>query len=164
MNALFLCLGGNMGNRAALLKQALAQIDNLIGTIECKSSVYESEAWGHSSERGYYNMVVKVITTLSPEAALKICLSIEQELGRIRSSKGYHDRTMDIDIILFGDLIRTEPTLILPHPRFHLRKFVLLPLHEIAANLQEPVSRKTIAQLLENCEDASTIVNIGSLY
>ena len=164
MNALFLCLGGNMGNRAALLKQALELISSKIGSIERQSSVYETEAWGHSSNRGYYNMVVNVNTRLSAEEVLQICLSIESQLGRTRSGDGYHDRTMDIDIIFYNTMISENPDLTVPHARFHLRKFVLVPMKEIAPLYIDPVSKKTITQLLENCADTSTIVNIGSLY
>ena len=163
MNALFLCLGGNMGNRAALLKQALEQISSKIGPIECQSSVYETEAWGHTSALGYYNMVIKASTPLKVEEVMLRCLDIERELGRTRSGEGYHDRTMDIDIIFYNDFISKNEDIIVPHPRFHLRKFVLVPLQEIAPLWSDPLSRQTISQLLENCPDTSTIVNIGSL-
>lgn len=163
MNALFLCLGGNMGNRAALLKEALELIRSKIGPIECQSSVYETEAWGHTSNRGYYNMVVQVSTLLSAEEVLRICLSIEGQLGRTRSGVGYQDRTMDIDIIFYNTMISKNQDLTVPHPRFHLRNFVLVPLQEIAALYIDPLSKQTITQLLENCPDTSTISNIGSL-
>jgi 2-amino-4-hydroxy-6-hydroxymethyldihydropteridine diphosphokinase len=163
MNALFLSLGGNMGNRAALLNQALELISSKIGPVEYQSSVYETEAWGHSSKRGYYNMVVQVNTILSAEEVLQICFNIERQLGRTRSGGGYHDRTMDIDIIFYNTMISKNPDLTVPHSRFHLRKFVLVPMHEIAPLYIDPLSMQTITQLLENCKDTSTIVKIGSL-
>ncbi|MFA8450571.1 MAG: 2-amino-4-hydroxy-6-hydroxymethyldihydropteridine diphosphokinase [Bacteroidales bacterium] len=153
----FLLLGGNQGNRTELIQQAELFITQLTGTIVQKSLIYESEAWGFKAENNFLNSVVEIETNLSPEKLLETVLGIEDKLGRKRSGEGYSSRTMDIDILFYDNLIIKTPTLTIPHPRLHLRKFTLLPLAEIAPNYTHPELHKTLELLRLECQDNSKV-------
>jgi 2-amino-4-hydroxy-6-hydroxymethyldihydropteridine diphosphokinase len=157
MNAAFLCLGGNMGDRLALLREAKELI--LIAGIEIRaqSGIYETQAWGGDPTSGdYYNQCIKVETEMQATDLMQVLLSIEQKMGRSRSSDKNSPRTMDIDILLFNNNIINDSNVEIPHPRMHLRQFVLKPLSEIAASVMHPVLHKTIGQLLLECRDTLT--------
>lgn len=159
MNAAYLCLGGNIGDREAFLAEAQRRIAQQAGTVKQVSSVYETEAWGVSGQQPYLNCCLSIETALSPEDLLRVLLEIEQELGRTRDSrKTYEPRTIDIDILLYDALVLEQEHLIVPHPRLHLRKFVLIPLSEIAGAYLHPVLNKTIFNLLEECRDMSEVI------
>lgn len=161
MNAVYLCLGGNIGDREAFLAEAARQIGEKAGTVKQLSSVYETEAWGVSGQQAYLNRCISVESDLAPVELLNVLLDIEKELGRTRDPwKTYEPRTIDIDMLLYNGLVLEQEHLTLPHPRLHLRKFVLIPLNEIAGAYLHPVLNKTIFNLLEECPDTSEV----SLY
>lgn len=164
MNAVILSLGGNLGDRKAILKAAVAELTAAVGEIRLFSSIYECEAWGYESSGNFYNMVIEIVTDLTAEEVLTTSLAIESNLGRTRSAKGYADRTCDIDMIFYNQRIVKDKTLILPHPRYHLRKFVLFPLLEIKPNGYDFEKQKSFKTLLEECPDTSGIQKIGGLY
>ena len=134
--ALVLSLGSNMGDRRSLLNRAIALIEERIGAVQRVSSFIETEPWGFESEHPFLNAACMVLTTLSPEQCLKETQQIERELGRTTKSKDgiYHDRPIDIDLLMYGDLKLSTPTLTLPHPRMQERDFVMIPLREILPN------------------------------
>lgn len=158
MNVTYLCLGGNIGDRETALKLALSKIEEQIGKITSQSSIYETEAWGVENQQAYLNQCIEVKTNLSAPSLIESLLLIEKELGRMRTiSATYEPRTIDIDILFYNQDIIDEPKLMVPHPRLHLRKFVLIPLNEIASNYLHPLLNKTIFSLLSECEDSSDV-------
>lgn len=162
---LLLLLGGNSGDRLALLRNALAMIEERIGVIKGCSSVYETEPWGFESSDSFYNVAAFVDTELSGEEALDIALGIEQELGRVRNStQRYGSRTMDIDIILCGDQIINTDRLQVPHPRMCERRFVLVPAVELLPNYVHPIRNLTLSALLANCSDDLEVKKVGEIF
>lgn len=153
MNEAFLGLGGNEGNRLENLNDSIRAIELECGKITMKSSIYETEAWGLQTEKKFLNQVIKLQTKLSAQKLLDKLLRIEQNLGRERSKHGYADRTVDIDILFMNEEILETEELQIPHPRLHLRKFILIPLNEIAADHIHPVLQTSISKLLEKCQD-----------
>jgi len=148
MNNVTLLIGGNLGNRLENIRQAIDYIEERIGKIKQRSSVYESEPWGFEAEHCFLNAVVVVETALLPEAVLREAQDIENIMGRIRNGSGYTSRTMDIDILFFNDDVINTPTLTVPHPRLHERRFVLLPLAEVMPDKVHPVLGKSVKELL----------------
>lgn len=158
MNAAYLCLGGNIGDREAFLAEARRRIEARAGAVKQASPVYETEAWGVSGQQAYLNCCISIETALAPEELLRVLLEIETELGRTRDPwKTYEPRTIDIDMLLYNNLVMEQEHLILPHPRLHLRKFVLIPLSAIAGEYLHPVLNKTIFNLLRECQDTSNV-------
>jgi len=153
MHNCFLLLGGNQGNRLEMLKHAELAIIEKVGEIVQASSMYETEAWGFRSEQMFYNKVLQVETALIARQVLRTILAIENELGRVRNSKIYVSRIIDIDMLFFDDEIINEPKLQVPHPKLHQRMFTLLPLMEICPHKFHPSLKLTIAQLLDQCDD-----------
>lgn len=151
----YLALGSNLGDRIANLVAAREAIGASIGcTLKQSSSLYESAAWG-SSERqpDYLNAVIAIDTTLAPTALWRCTSDIEFAHGRVRSSVPNAARTLDIDLLLFAELIIDTDELVLPHPRMHLRKFVLCPLLEIAPDVSIPgrgAARALTSQLVDS--------------
>ena len=131
--SLFLSLGSNLGDREQTLHRAIALIGERIGTVQRVSSFIETEPWGFQSEHPFLNAACMVLTKLSPIECLEATQQIERELGRrTKSHDGiYHDRPIDIDLLLYDDLHISTPTLTLPHPRMQERDFVMIPLREI---------------------------------
>ena len=156
----YLLLGSNLGNREKYLEEAISMISMKVGMIIDRSSVYETAPWGFDSKESFLNCVIRVQTEFTPETVLHEILQIEQVMGRIRTGDGYSSRVIDIDILFYNDLISDQPDLIIPHPRLHLRRFTLVPLEEIAAGFLHPVFRKTITELLMECQDEGRV----SLY
>lgn len=158
MNVAYLCLGGNIGNRETAINEALLQISQSAGKIISRSGVYETEAWGVTNQQAYLNMCICIQTSFASKELITTLLHIEKELGRERNLyHTYEPRTIDIDILFYNNEIINEENLIVPHPRLHLRKFVLIPLNEIASTHLHPVLNKTIFSLLEECADVSDV-------
>lgn len=139
MTDLYLSLGSNIGDREETLHRAITLINERVGTVQRVSSFIETEPWGFKSKNRFLNAACLVLTTLSPEECLKATQQIERELGRKRKSRNgvYHDRPIDIDLLMYGDLTLSTPKLTLPHPRMQERDFVMIPLREILPNTKE---------------------------
>ncbi len=159
-HVVYLGLGTNLGNKKANIRRAVRKIEELIGTVERQSALYETEPWGFSSENMFVNAVVRVRTELSPMQLLRVTQQIERDMGRTRKSVRrsgsensisgdsqlhggeqlpvYHDRPIDIDILLYDDLTVDEPELKIPHPLMQERDFVMIPLREIIDEDQVP--------------------------
>ena len=152
MNVAYLLIGSNLGNRSANLQNALHQIEKNCGKIQDLSAIYETAAWGLTNQPSFYNQAVIIETNLTPNALMEQLLSIETNMGRIRTVK-LGPRLIDLDILLINNLIINTESLILPHPAMEYRRFVLLPLAEIAPNLAHPILQKTIQELLLVCTD-----------
>ena len=150
MATAYLSLGSNLGDRLRLIQEAFAALTVEAGPVTALSSLYETEPWGFSSPHRFLNVALALETTLSPETLLAVTQRIERDLGRTHKSVDgrYADRTIDIDLLFVGDAVLDTPALTLPHPRLHLRRFVLEPLCEIAPDLCHPLLRKSVSQLL----------------
>lgn len=155
-------LGSNQGDKIAILQKAGERLQQLSIAPIVVSSLYESEPWGFEAEEWFLNQAVKIETDLKPHDLLRSILEIERSLGRVRQNgdgriAGYSSRTIDIDILLYENFVSETVDLQLPHPRMHLRRFVLMPLSEVAPGLIHPVLNVSIKKLLEECKDKSKI-------
>jgi len=157
MSIVFLGIGTNLGNRESNLSEAILKIEEHIGQVLQTSSVYETAPWGFDAENDFLNMAVSVETDHSPAEIMKKITRIESMLGRERNQDRYSSRIIDIDILLYDDLVLNEDGLKIPHPLIHERKFVLAPLCELAPDLIHPVFGKSMSVLLEDCRDRSKI-------
>ncbi len=153
----YLSLGSNLGNRLANLQKAIFRIQHKVGSILDISSVYENPAIGFEGDQ-FLNIVISVLTPLSPTELLDTLLQIEQYFGRVRSEDGgYSSRTLDIDIIYYGSEIINNDDLVIPHPQMQHRNFVLKPLGDIAPQFYHPVLHKDTRNLLQECKDRSKL-------
>lgn len=153
MNTAYILLGSNEGDRLFHLSRALELIEQKAGTLVKRSGVYVTVAWGYQDQPDFLNQVVCIETGLSPQQLLKELLAIEQLLGRTRTATKWRQRIIDLDILFYNTLILKEETLCIPHPFIQDRKFVLVPLLEIAASLVHPVFQKDITTLTLECKD-----------
>jgi 2-amino-4-hydroxy-6-hydroxymethyldihydropteridine diphosphokinase len=144
----YISLGSNLGDKLNNLKKAVEYLQKLAGVVEQKSTIYESEPWGYASFNNFLNQVVHISTAIPPTDLLKVLLDIEQSLGRTRSTEGYQDRVIDLDILFYNDEIIHSEKLEIPHPRFAERLFMLEPMVEIAPNFKHPLLNKTTYALL----------------
>jgi 2-amino-4-hydroxy-6-hydroxymethyldihydropteridine diphosphokinase len=155
----YLGLGSNMGNRATNLRNAAGLIDKLIGKIARKSRIYDTEPWGKTDQDHFYNQVLMVNTTLDPRDLLEAITTIEKEMGRVKTEK-WGPRIIDIDILLYGKRVVRDKGLDIPHPEMHQRMFVLVPLMEIAPELEHPILKQPIDALYIECTDPTEVVDL----
>jgi 2-amino-4-hydroxy-6-hydroxymethyldihydropteridine diphosphokinase len=157
MNTAYILLGSNEGDRLQHLSGALNLIQKEIGTISRQSAIYVTVAWGYTKQPDFLNQVICLQTVLSPYQLLKNLLHIEQELGRVRTGTKWMQRIIDLDILFYNDLAMNEQELTIPHPHIQDRKFVLVPLQEIAGTFMHPVFKKNILELTAICRDTSEV-------
>ena len=165
MAIVYLSLGSNIGDRVGYVQQAtslLGACENI--NIVSTSSFYETEPWGMESENWFVNAVIQITTTLEPEQLLAECQRIENQLGRKRTDKNieYSDRTIDIDIIFYDNIIINTPTLTIPHKHFHRRVFMLIPMLEIAPDFVHPFFGKTVENLYEAIDEPEMVYLSGT--
>ena len=149
METAYLSLGTNLGDKQQNLLTAIQHIETRIGHIVAQSAFIATAPWGFTSEHSFLNACIAVATTLQPDALLQETQCIETEMGRTQKSDGtYHDRIIDIDILLYGDHAVRTPHLTIPHPLLSRRRFVLQPLAEIAPNVVPPGTSMSVADML----------------
>jgi 2-amino-4-hydroxy-6-hydroxymethyldihydropteridine diphosphokinase len=182
MKEVFILLGSNRGDRINYLAGGVQMIGEHAGKILKKSTIYETEPWGFEDSKPFLNQVVEIETVFQPGELLEKIMTIEAKLGRIRPFKScncsvlnqqtelhmtesgnqhsasiYSGRTIDLDILLYGERIVFNDNLMIPHPRLHERRFTLVPLNEIIPGLVHPVLKKTISMLLKECTDQGKV-------
>lgn len=162
MHKVFLGIGGNIGNKHDNFDKVIKIIEKELGLIKKSSSIYESPPWGFETKDNFWNKVLLIKTEFSPNELLKKIEKIENHFGRKRETENYDSREMDIDILYYDDIFIETKTLIIPHPKMQLRKFVLVPLSEIAPDLKHPLLRFTSIEMLENCKDGSVILKLDN--
>lgn len=150
-----LILGGNLGDRKELINQAVKSISEKSRLIAV-SAIYETQAWGNVAQGNFLNQVIQIETSLSPEKLFYQIQEIEEKLGRKRTEI-WGDRTMDIDILYFGDEVIDTPDLTIPHRFIQERRFVLVPVAEILPDMIHPVLGKSNRRLLEECQDLGEV-------
>jgi len=156
---IYLSLGSNEGDREGLLQMAIDSIRKYVGEVVRVSSTYEGEPLGFRSEKQFLNLCLEMKVEGSPQQLLLKLEAIEVKLGRLKPSifSEYTDRTIDLDIVFFDDLIVNSADLIIPHPKMHLRRFVLEPLAELCPDFIHPVLKKSVKDLLNECPDESKL-------
>lgn len=164
MAIVYLSLGSNSGDRIGYVQQATSLLnacDNI--SVIRTSAFYETEPWNMASETWFVNAVVEIKTKLSPMELLAECNRIEVQLGRKSSHSGvYEDRTIDIDILFYGDEIINEPNLTIPHKYLHLRAFTLVPLLELIPDYEHPVLHKSMIDLHSDLENPEMVFLYGT--
>lgn len=152
MNNAYLLIGGNEGNRIKYLKQARDLISANFGEILDQSSIYKTAAWGKTDQPDFLNQVLWISTPLDAASLMKKILLAEKKMGRLRTEK-YSPRIIDMDILFFNEEIINGAQLVIPHPEIQNRRFVLVPMNEIAPGFIHPVLHKSINTLLKECID-----------
>ena len=160
MSFVYLSIGSNIGDRIGYIKKALVALSKLPKTKITKiSSLYETEPYGRKEQPWFVNIVVEMFTELSPVELFKKCKSIEAKLGR-QVRERWAEREIDIDILLYDDLVISSEGFKIPHPDMHNRRFVLIPLSEIAPRVIHPLFKKSISELLIECKDTAKVIHI----
>jgi 2-amino-4-hydroxy-6-hydroxymethyldihydropteridine diphosphokinase len=161
MNMVFLLLGSNLNDREVLLKMAREAINLHIGQVTGESSIYETEPWGFQSGTNFLNQAITIRTSLEPTVVLEKILDIEKAMGRVRSGNGYGSRSIDIDILFFGDQVISRHDLQIPHPHLQERMFTLVPLCELDAGYVHPTLMKSVKELAAACPDNKKVFLYG---
>ncbi|WP_432822391.1 2-amino-4-hydroxy-6-hydroxymethyldihydropteridine diphosphokinase [Trichloromonas sp.] len=158
MTTAYLALGANLGDRLATFRQTRAALDRHAEIeVTGASAIFETDPVGGPAGQGaYLNAVLRVATTLAPDALLAACHELELRFGRIRQER-WGARTLDVDLLLYADVTCAGPELTLPHPRLHLRRFVLAPLLELAPDLSHPLLGQTIRELHAVLDDSAAV-------
>jgi 2-amino-4-hydroxy-6-hydroxymethyldihydropteridine diphosphokinase len=152
----FLSLGGNLGNTQEIFEACYPMIENKVGVILQQSSLYRTAAWGLQDQADFTNQVILVETTLNPHTILTEIQAIEKALGRERTIT-WGPRTLDLDILFIDQQIIQTTDLQVPHPHIQDRKFVLIPMEEIAGNFKHPVFKKSMIELLQETTDETAV-------
>ena len=163
MTPLYLALGSNLGDRQMSLQRGLQELAVRGVLTRRVSSLYDTDPVGFLDQPSFLNMAAEVAWGGSPEELLRHCLAAEKALGRVRQRQD-GPRTLDIDVLLAGDLILKSKGLEIPHPRMHLRRFVLQPLAEIAPHAVHPLMRLTVKELLESCQDDAGVRKVAEPF
>ncbi len=156
MHTIYLLLGSNLGDRKATLNATRIEVTEHVGVITKASHVFETAPWGKTDQQSFFNQALQVTTELKPKEVLRAIQKIEAAAGRQRTEH-WGPRTLDIDILLYDDLILDTRDLTVPHPRMKERRFVLAPLSEIAGDVIHPVLKMPISELLIGCPDQSEV-------
>ena len=166
MAIVYLSLGSNLGDRVGYIQQACSLLGNHSEiNIIATSSFYETEPWGMETNNWFVNAIVHITTTLPPELLLEECKKIEFLLGRKRNNESeYADRTVDIDIIFYDNLIINTPKLTIPHKHFHKRVFMIVPMLEIADDFVHPFFGRTVESLYEEIENPEMVCLYGTRF
>jgi len=159
MSKVYLSLGSNKGNRSVLINKATDEIEKKIGIIISRSSMYQSKSWGFNSN-DFYNICLLIDTDIEPKSLLINLKKIEKSMGREDIDGSYSDRFIDIDILFYDNIIIDSEDLKIPHPKIEIRKFVLVPMLEIANDYMHPILNKTINELDNDCDDQDTPLKI----
>ncbi len=160
MPSAYLGIGSNIGDKISYIKKSLVVLSKLPKTKITKvSSLYETEPYGRKEQPWFVNIAVEIFTELDPIELFKKCKAIELKLGRQKREK-WAEREIDIDILLYNNVIISTPELQIPHPDMHNRRFVLIPLSEIAPDVVHPILKKRISELLIECKDTTRIIHI----
>ncbi len=153
-------MGGNQGRVDETMRQATKMIEATLGRVVQQSSIYATKAWGPIPQPDFLNQAIEVQTVFPPEFVLNSILKIEKYFGRKRDVK-YGPRTLDIDILFYGNCIVNRTHLSIPHPEIQNRKFALIPLNEMRANFVHPILKKTMSQLLKECKDELDVIQLS---
>ncbi len=148
-------LGSNLDDREANLRNGVALLARSMEMLE-GSSVYETEPWGHKDQPRFLNLVCRARTAISPEELLHLCQETERAIGRTPTFR-YGPRMLDVDILAYGDNVINTPVLVVPHPKLAERRFVLVPLAEVAPEWVHPVTGATASELLKMVEDSGEV-------
>jgi 2-amino-4-hydroxy-6-hydroxymethyldihydropteridine diphosphokinase len=152
-----LSLGSNIEPRLEYLQIAVKQIKAKCGDVQAISDVFETEPWGFESSTPFLNCVLLLNTEMQPLELLEVVRLIEKSSGRQRNGSSYASRTLDVDVLFIDSLVFATADLTVPHPRLHLRKFVLQPLCQIQPLFEHPVLQKSVNKLFEDCKDNSDV-------
>jgi len=152
MSKVYLSIGSNKGNRSLLINKAIDEIEKKVGIIISRSSIYQSKSWGFDSN-DFYNLCLLIDTDIMPKSLLINLKKIEKSMGREDVDGSYSDRLIDIDILFYDNITTDSEDLKIPHPKIEIRKFVLVPMLEIADDYVHPILNKTIKELYNDCSD-----------
>jgi len=157
MNTVYIQLGSNIGERESFITKSMHKVEDDIGKIITASSIFETTAWGNENQNNFLNSVIEIKTPFDAFTILQKSQEIENNLGRERSNK-WGERTIDIDILFYNNKIINTKELTVPHPLIQKRKFVLVPLSEIAPNYMHPILKKNISTLLSESKDTQKVL------
>lgn len=164
MSTAYLCAGSNIGDRVGYLQQANNLLKDTEGiTVLDSSSIYETEPVGYKDQEWFANAVLKIQTSLNPQELLNVCMRIEKQLGRVRYPDNKNaPRTLDLDILFYDNLVLSDDSLQIPHPRMHKRAYALVPMLELDAEFIHPVIKKTVFEIHNELEEPEEVYLYGT--